>query len=72
VPVYISGIKYGWLGFGVLTLVLLIGSVTCMVLFTWLSMLGLQRVSLGAVRRYESGLLGALLCLLGVLLVFVE
>lgn len=72
ISVYIAGIDYGWPGFGVLTLALLIGSVSCMVLFTWLSILGLQRISLGPVRRYESGVLGALLCLLGVLLIFVE
>jgi nickel/cobalt transporter (NicO) family protein len=72
VPVYITGIDYGWLGFGVLTLALLVGSVGCMVLFTWLSMLGLQRIPLGAVRRYESGLLGVLLCLLGALQFVVE
>jgi len=72
VPVFISGVGFGWAGFLALAVMLFVGTVGSMVLFTWLATLGMQRVSLGAVRRYESGILGLMLIGLGILVIFVE
>ena len=45
VPFYVSGIRYGWGGFAVLTAVLSIATVAGMVLFTSLTLAGLSKVS---------------------------
>ncbi len=64
-PVYLSGIHYGWVGFVLLSVVLAAATLAGMVAFTWLSLMGLERLRLVAIERYENGILGALLCLLG-------
>jgi hypothetical protein len=71
-PVYFSGIKYGWQGFGVLSLTLACATVAGMVTFTYLTMSGLERVKLTFLEKYESYLLGVLLCFLGVALIIFE
>ncbi len=71
-PVYLSGINYGWLGFALLSAVLAGATLAGMVLFTWLSLLGLQRIRLGALERFEGALLGGLLCILGVVVMVFE
>ena len=71
-PVYFSGIKYGWTGFGVLSLTLAVATVTGMVVFTYLTMSGLERLKLTFLEKYESYLLGVLLCFLGVALIVFE
>jgi putative Mn2+ efflux pump MntP len=71
-PVYFSGLKYGWQGFGVLSLTLAVATIAGMVVFTSLTMSGLERVKLTFLEKYESYLLGVLLCLLGVALILVE
>lgn len=70
-PVYLSGISYGWMGFALLSAVLAGATLVGMVLFTWLTLRGLQHLRLGALERYESAILGVLLCALGgVIMVF--
>ena len=69
-PVYLSGISYGWMGFVVLSAVLAIATVAGMVLFTWLTMSGMERLRLGLLERYESGILGTLILFLGVGIIF--
>ena len=71
-PVYLSGISYGWLGFALLSVVLAGATLAGMVLFTWLTLLGLQRVRLGALERYEGAILGGLLCVLGIAIMVFE
>ncbi|MBX6741102.1 MAG: hypothetical protein IRY87_03525 [Acetobacteraceae bacterium] len=71
-PVYLSGIRYGWVGFAVLSAILALGTLAGMVLFTWLALAGLERLRLGVLERYESGLLGGLLSLLGVAVMLLE
>lgn len=71
-PVYFSGLKYGWQGFGVLSLTLAVATIAGMLVFTSLTMSGLERVKLTFLEKYESYLLGVLLCLLGVALILVE
>lgn len=69
-PVYLSGIAYGWMGFFVLSAVLAFATIGGMVIFTWLTMSGVERLRLGFLERYESGILGALILFLGVGIIF--
>jgi hypothetical protein len=66
IPVYVSGIHYGWPGFLLLSLVLAAATILGMVLFTGVSILGAQRLPLGVLERYEAGILGGALCALGI------
>jgi nickel/cobalt transporter (NicO) family protein len=72
VPFYVSGIRYGWGGFAVLTAVLSIATVAGMVLFTSLTLAGLSKVKLGMLEKYESALMGILLCAVGILIIVFE
>lgn len=71
-PIYASGIRYGWQGFTVLTLILSLGAVIGMTVFTSLSLAGLNRVRLGWLERYESGCIAVLLALVAVVVLFLE
>ncbi len=71
-PFYVSGIRYGWTGFAILTLILSIATVLGMVLFTSLTLVGLNRVKLALLERYESLIMGVLLALVGLLILFFE
>jgi nickel/cobalt exporter len=72
VPFYVSGIRYGWGGFAVLTAVLSIATVTGMVIFTSLTLAGLSKLKLGVLEKYESFLMGILLCAVGILIIVFE
>jgi len=72
VPFYVSGIRYGWMGFALLTAVLSVATVTGMVIFTTITIAGLGKVKLGILEKYESALTGALLCIVGILIMFFE
>ena len=71
-PVYLSGIAYGWTGFAVLSLVLTAATLSGMVLFTWATLKGLERMPVKRLERYESGILGSLLCFLGLVVIVFE
>lgn len=71
-PVYVSGVRYGWSGFFLLTLILSIATVAGMVIFTWLTLAGMEKLKFRFLEKYESGLMGALLCALGVLIILFE
>jgi nickel/cobalt transporter (NicO) family protein len=72
VPFYVSGIRYGWGGFAILTAVLSIATVAGMVLFTSLTIAGLSKLKLGVLEKYESVLMGTLLCVVGILIIVFE
>jgi nickel/cobalt exporter len=72
VPFYFSGIRYGWPGFAVLTAVLSLATVAGMVIFTSLTLAGLSKIKLGLLERYESVLMGILLCAVGVFIILFE
>ncbi|MEY2495707.1 MAG: hypothetical protein QOJ45_2199 [Verrucomicrobiota bacterium] len=72
VPFYVSGIRYGWAGFAVLTAVLSVATVTGMMIFTSLTLLGLSKMKLGLLEKYESALMGVLLCAVGILIIIFE
>lgn len=69
-PVYLSGVSYGWIGFIVLSAVLAFATVSGMMVFTWLTMSGMERLRLEFLERYESGILGALILFLGIGIIF--
>lgn len=71
-PVYLTGIKFGWLGFFVLSAILAGATLAGMILFTWLTLTGLEKLKLKWFEKYETGVLGALLCALGVLIMLFE
>lgn len=71
-PVYFSGVQFGWRGFVVLSVILAVATLAGMALFTWLALLGFDRFRLKTFERYEAGLLGALFAVLGVLILVVE
>ncbi len=71
-PIYLSGVQFGWTGFLVLSGILAAGTLLGMLLFTWLTLHGLQRFKLQSFERNEAGLLGAMFTLLGLLVIILE
>src|SRR3954469_5928440 len=71
-PFYVSGIRYGWNGFALLTIILSVATVLGMVLFTSLTLIGLGRIKLALLEKYESLVMGLLLCVVGLLILFFE
>jgi hypothetical protein len=72
VPFYVYGIRYGWMGFALLTAILSVATVAGMIVFTWLTLAGMRRINLGLLEKYELGLMGVLLCAVGVLIILFE
>lgn len=72
VPVYVSGVRYGWYGFALLTIILTVGTIAGMVAFTTLALTGIEQMKLRWVEKYESGVMGGLLCLVGLLIILFE
>jgi nickel/cobalt transporter (NicO) family protein len=68
-PVYLSGVQFGWRGFVVLSAILAVATFAGMTLFTWLALVGFEKFRLKSFERYEAGLLGALFAILGVLVI---
>jgi nickel/cobalt transporter (NicO) family protein len=71
-PVFLTGAKYGWLGFALLSSVLAIATVAGMVTFTWLTLLGLQRLQFKVLEKSEPLIVSGVFCLLGVLVIVFE
>ena len=71
-PVYLSGVQFGWRGFWVLSAILAVATLAGMTIFTWLALIGFERFRVKAFERYEAGLLGALFLVLGVLVITLE
>jgi nickel/cobalt transporter (NicO) family protein len=71
-PVFLTGAKYGWLGFALLSSVLAIATVTGMVTFTSLTLLGLQHFRFIMLEKFEPLIVSAVFCVLGVLVILLE
>lgn len=71
-PVYLSGVQFGWTGFFTLSAILAVATLAGMLLFTWLTLVGLEKFELKNFEKWEAGLLGAVFCALGVLLIVLE
>ena len=65
-PIYLTAWPHGWVAFGVLSVVLAVGTLAGMVVFTWLTMRGMERVSFPSLEKYEGLVLASVLILLGV------
>ncbi|MEO7165472.1 MAG: hypothetical protein ABI787_11570 [Spartobacteria bacterium] len=72
IPIYVSGVRYGWQGFALLTLVLSVATVAGMLAFTFLALIGIEQIKLQIFEKYESGVMGALLCIVGLLIIVFE
>ena len=66
------GAKYGWIGFALLSAILAIATVAGMIVFTWLTLAGIEKLKLSALEKFESGILGGVLCLLGLSIMLFE
>jgi len=71
-PVFLTGAKYGWLGFALLSSVLAIATVAGMLTFTWLTLRGLERVRFKSLEKYEPVIVAGVFCLLGILVIVLE
>jgi len=71
-PIYVSGIRFGWGGFALLTLILSTAAVAGMLVFTSLALFGIRGIRLGWFERYESVVMGSLLLLVGVMVLLFE
>jgi nickel/cobalt transporter (NicO) family protein len=71
-PVFLTGAKYGWFGFALLSAILAIATVAGMIVFTWLTLLGLQRLRFKAIEKYEPIIVGLVFCLLGLIIILFE
>ncbi|HVS52705.1 MAG TPA: hypothetical protein VHD62_10140 [Opitutaceae bacterium] len=71
-PVYLSGVHFGWRGFFLLSAILAAATFTAMALFTWLALVGFEKFRVQFFERYEAGLLGTLFMMLGVLVIVLE
>jgi hypothetical protein len=72
VPFYVAGMRYGWLGFVLLTAILSVATVIGMLVFTWLTLAGLRQINLRALEKFELGIMGLLLCAVGMLIILFE
>lgn len=71
-PVYLSGVSYGWQGFALLSTVLAIATLGSMVILTWIATVSVERVDVRLISRYEHAIVGALLCCLGIVSLLIE
>jgi nickel/cobalt transporter (NicO) family protein len=71
-PIYVTGIRFGWSGFALLTFILSIATVAGMLFFTWLTLAGIRNLRLGWLEQQERGVMGSLLLVVGLLVMFFE
>lgn len=71
-PIYAWGAQYGWRGFLLLTTILSVATVAGMVIFTSLTLAGMQQIKLGVLEKYESAVMGVLLCVVAALILFFD
>lgn len=71
-PIYVSGIRFGWSGFALLTVILSVATVVGMVFFTWLTLTGIRVLRLKWLEQYERAVMGSLLLLVGLLVILFE
>ncbi|HEY8994222.1 MAG TPA: hypothetical protein VIM71_06155 [Lacunisphaera sp.] len=71
-PVYLSAVQFGWGGVTMLSLILAAGTWAAMLIFTWLTLLGVEKARFKWLERCEAPVLGTLLVICGVALVLME
>ncbi len=68
-PIYFTALPYGWMAFAILSIVLAIGTLAGMMIFTGLTFAGMQHLELPWLERSENLILGGVLVFLGILVV---
>jgi nickel/cobalt transporter (NicO) family protein len=71
-PVYLTSVSFGWIGFLLLSLVLAVGTLVTMLSFTWISTKTLAHYKLDWLEDHEKLISGLSLIALSVLLVIIE
>jgi uncharacterized membrane protein SirB2 len=71
-PLYLSGVQFGWSGVTLLSVLLAAGTWAAMLLFTWLTLLGVEQVRFKWLEKCEAPVLGGLLIACGAALMVVE
>ncbi len=71
-PIYFSGVQFGWFGFLVLSAILAVSALAGTLVFTWLTLAGLQRFSIEHFEKNEAAWLGATFFVLGALAIVIE
>jgi ABC-type nickel/cobalt efflux system permease component RcnA len=71
-PIYLSGVPFGWTGFFTLSAILAAATFAGMLVFTWLALVGLEKIQVKKFERYEAALLGGLFSIVGVLIMVLE
>lgn len=71
-PVYLSGVPYGWQGFALLSVTLAVATLGSMLLLAWVASLGIERIKLEFLERWEHLIVGSLLCILGIVVYVYE
>jgi len=71
-PVYLSAVQFGWGGVTLLSLILAAGTWAAMLLFTWLTLLGVEKARMKWLEKCEAPVLGCLLVVCGVAFIVVE
>ncbi len=71
-PVYLSAVHLGWFGFAALSFVLALGTLTAMLLLTWLSMKSLNRFKMSWLEDNEKLISGLSLIALSFLVFLIE
>jgi nickel/cobalt exporter len=71
-PVYLSGVPYGWKGFALLSVTLAVATLGSMMLLAWITSVGIERVRLGVLERHQNLVVGLLLCVLGIAVLTLE
>ncbi len=71
-PVYLSGVQFGWGGVTLLSVILALGTWSAMLLFTWLTLLGVEKARFKWLEKCEAQVLGTLLVLCGAAFIVVE
>lgn len=71
-PVYLSAVQFGWGGVTLLSVILAAGTWSAMLLFTWLTLLGVEKARFRWLEKCEAPVLGGLLVACGLLLIAVE
>lgn len=65
-PIYLTAWPHGWMMFILLSTVLAVGTLAGMLVFTGLTFLGVQKLEMPWLERYENLILGGVLVLLGI------
>ncbi len=65
-PIYLTAWPHGWAVFVLLSVVLAVGTLAGMLVFTGLTFLGVQHLEMPWLERYENMILGGVLILLGI------